>query len=195
KKIGAKIISVTGNRSSALATAGDVVLWIGDLDEACPLGLAPSTTTTAMLAMGDALALAVLKRRGFSPEDYAFYHPGGSLGRRLMKVEEIMRRGPRCPVIDESRTVGDALVATNQARAGAVSVVDGSGRLLGLFTDGDLRRLLGREQNVYPLVIGSVMTKRPTTIGPDRLASEAARILREKKIDELPVVDEDGKVV
>jgi arabinose-5-phosphate isomerase len=195
KKIGARIVAVTGNKTSALATAADVVLWIGDLDEACPLGLAPSTTTTAMLAMGDALALAILKRRGFSPEDYAFYHPGGSLGRRLMKVEEIMRRGQRCPVIDESRTVGDALVATNQARAGAILVVDASSRLLGLFTDGDLRRLLAREQNVYPLAIGSVMTKRPTTIGPDRLASEAARVLREKKIDELPVVDEDGKVV
>lgn len=195
KKIGAKIIAVTGNKTSALATAGDVVLWIGDLDEACPLGLAPSTTTTAMLAMGDALSLAVLKRRGFSPEDYAFYHPGGSLGRRLMKVDEIMRRGARCPVIQESRTVGEALVATNQARAGAISIVDESGRLVGLFTDGDLRRLLGREQNVYPLAIGSVMTRRPTTIAPERLASEAARILREKKIDELPVVDGDGRVV
>jgi arabinose-5-phosphate isomerase len=194
KKIGARVIALTGNRTSTLAQAADIVLWIGDLDEACPLGLAPSTTTTAMLALGDALALAVLKRRGFGPEDYALYHPGGSLGRKLMKVEEVMRRGARCPIIEATRTVREALLSITEARAGAISVIDAEGQLVGIFTDGDLRRHFAREPNV-DVPIGIVMTKKPLTIAPGRLASEAARVLRERKIDELPVVDEQGRPV
>src|SRR5947209_4984822 len=126
KKIGAKVIAVTGSRSSTLARVADVVLWIGELDEACPMGLAPTTTTTAMLAMGDALALTILKLREFGPEDYAFFHPGGSLGRKLMKVDELMRRGGRLAVIEESKTVHDALLCITQARSGAGAITDAS---------------------------------------------------------------------
>lgn len=195
KKIGAKIIAMTGNRASTLARAADIVLWIGKLDEACPMNLAPSTTTTAMLALGDALALTVLDRRDFDREDYYLFHPGGSLGRQLMKVEELMRRGARSPVIDETHTVKEAIEAITEARAGAIAVIDKNGKLAGIFTDGDLRRHLKVEPNVAAHKIGDVMTRSPRTIGPDQLASEAARILREKKIDELPVVDADGRPI
>lgn len=195
KKIGAKVIAVTGSRSSTLARLADVVLWIGDLDEACPMGLAPSTTTTAMLAMGDALALTLVKLREFTEEEYAFYHPGGSLGRKLMKVEEAMRRGTRLAVIDESRTVRDALLKITDSRSGAVAVTDAGGRLVGIFTDGDFRRQTTRNPDLLSLLIGAVMTRSPTTIGPGALVSEASRILREKKIDELPVIDEAGRPV
>ncbi len=195
KKIGVKVIAITGNRSSTLARAADVVLWIGELDEACPMGLAPSTTTTAMLAMGDALALTVLKLREFGPEEYAFFHPGGSLGRKLMKVEELMRRGPRLAVIEESATVQEAITRITSARSGAIAVTDERGRLAGIFTDGDLRRQMATNARLLSAVIGEVMTRSPRTIGPTALCSEAARILREKKIDELPVVAEDGRLV
>jgi arabinose-5-phosphate isomerase len=195
KKIGAKIIAVTGNRSSPLARAADVVLWIGELEEACPLGMAPSTTTTAMLAMGDALALTVLKLREFNREDYAFFHPGGSLGRKLMKVEELMRRGPRLAVIAESATVQEAITKITSARSGAIAVTDERGKLAGIFTDGDLRRQMATNPRLLSAIIGEVMTRSPRTIGPTALCSEAARILREKKIDELPVIDEDGRLV
>jgi arabinose-5-phosphate isomerase len=195
KKIGTKIVAMTGSVTSTLARAADVVLWIGDLDEACPMGLAPTTTTTAMLALGDALALTILNRRDFGPEDYAFYHPGGSLGRRLMKVEELMRRGARCPTIAATKTVKEALFAITEARAGAIAVTDEQGKLAGIFTDGDLRRHLARDPNVDAHLIGDVMTRSPRTIGPDQFASEAARILREKKIDELPVVDGEGRPI
>jgi arabinose-5-phosphate isomerase len=195
KKIGAKVIAVTGSRSSTLARLADVVLWIGDLDEACPMGLAPSTTTTAMLAMGDALALTLVKLREFAPEDYAFFHPGGSLGRKLMKVEEVMRRDGRLAVIEETKTVRDALLRITQARSGAVVVTGEGGRLAGIFTDGDFRRRTATHPDLLGAVIGTVMTRSPTTIGPGALVSEASRVLREKKIDELPVVDEAGRPV
>ncbi len=195
KKIGVRIIALTGSRTSTLARAADVVLWIGDLDEACPMGLAPSTTTTAMLAMGDALALTVLKLREFGPEDYAFFHPGGSLGRKLMKVEELMRRGNRFAVIDESTTIQDAALRIQDARAGAVAVVDQGGKLSGIFTDGDLRRQVAAKKDLYSSRVGDVMTRSPLTIRMGALVSEAARILREKKIDELPVIDEARRPV
>jgi arabinose-5-phosphate isomerase len=195
KKIGAKIVAITGSRTSTLARSADVTLWIGDLDEACPMGLAPSTTTTAMLALGDALALTLLKKRDFDAEDYALFHPGGSLGRKLMKVEELMRRGSRFAVIDERRTVKEALLAITEARAGAIAVTAADGKLAGIFTDGDLRRHLAQSSNLGEAAIGSVMTRSPTTIAPEALVSEAARILREKKIDELPVLDGTGRPV
>jgi arabinose-5-phosphate isomerase len=195
KKIGAKVIAVTGSRSSTLARLADVVLWIGDLDEACPMNLAPSTTTTAMLAMGDALALTLVKLREFTPEDYAFFHPGGSLGRKLMRVEELMRRGSRLALIDESKLVSEALLEITKARSGAIAVTGPGGKLVGIFTDGDFRRRIATHQNLLSAVIGSVMTRSPTTIGPSALVSEASRILREKKIDELPVIDDKGAPV
>ncbi len=195
KKIGAKVIGITGRKSSTLGRLADVVLWIGDLDEACPNNLAPSTTTTAMLAMGDALALTLVKLREFAPEDYAFFHPGGSLGRKLMKVEELMRRGSRLALVDESKTVRDGLLQITAARSGAAIVTDAQGKLIGIFTDGDFRRRTMTDETLLSRVISSVMTRSPTTIAATALVSEAERILTEKKIDELPVVDEAGRPV
>ncbi|OHB77140.1 MAG: hypothetical protein A2Z34_09105 [Planctomycetes bacterium RBG_16_59_8] len=195
RKIGAKVISITSRERSALAAQSDIVIDIGVIDEACPLGLAPSASTTAILAVGDALALTVLKERGLGKEDYARYHPGGELGRKLMRVEEVMRRGEKNPVVEETATIEHALVAITRARAGAVSVVDKKGKLKGIFTDGDLRRNIRGEIDLSRQAVGSVMTQSPVTIVQGRLAAEAIAILREKKIDELPVVDADGKPV
>jgi arabinose-5-phosphate isomerase len=195
KKIGAPIIAITGNKDSTLARNCDLLLDMGRISEACPLGLAPSASTTAMLALGDALALTVLKNRDFGPDKYAFYHPGGALGRRLLRVQEVMRTGPHNPIISQEKTVREALFAITEARAGAVSVIDEEGRLAGIFTDGDLRRHLQAEPNVDAEVLRNVMTKRPKTLRPERLASEALRILKENKIDELPVIDDEGRPI
>jgi arabinose-5-phosphate isomerase len=136
-----------------------------------------------------------LKLREFGPEDYAFFHPGGSLGRKLMKVEELMRRGPRLSVIEESATVQEAISKITAARSGAIAVTDGRGRLTGIFTDGDFRRQAATNASLLSARIGEVMTRSPRTIGPTALCSEAARILREKRIDELPVIDDEGHLV
>ena len=195
KKMGTKIIAMTGRRESTLPKYADILLDLGSIEEACPLGLAPTTSTTAMLALGDALALTVQKARNLTSEEYAFYHPGGSLGRKLLKVEEIMRKGERNPLMREDHTVKEALLAITEARAGAISCVDAAGRLAGIFTDGDLRRHLATEPNVEAATLSSVMTRKPITIAPDRLAVEAAQVLRERRIDELPVVNAEGKPV
>lgn len=195
KKRGVQVIAMTGDRSSPLAEAAAVVLDIGNLDEACPLGLAPSTTTTAMLALGDALALTVLRCRGFGPQDFAFFHPAGSLGRKLLKVEEVMRKGERNPVASETVPVREALFKITASRAGAVSIVNEQGRLVGVFTDGDLRRHLLRGGQLDEVQVGQLMTRNPTSIPVGKLASEAAHLLQQRRIDELPVVDADGRPV
>ena len=195
KKIGVVLIAMTGNAHSTLARNSDYVLDVGIKKEACPLGLAPTASTTAMLAMGDALCVALQSRRRFRREDFAFLHPGGSLGKKLLKVKEIMRTGPHNPVVRQEIPIREALFAITRARAGSASVVDRSGRLVGIFTDGDLRRHLRREPNVTKQKIRQVMTPRPATIGPDRLATEALRILQEKRIDELPVVNAKGRPI
>lgn len=195
KKMGASIVSITSTAQSTLGRASDVTLTIGDLLEADPMGLAPSSSTAALLAMGDALALCVLQRRGFDREQYAFFHPGGELGRQFQRVRDVMRTGDRNPIVREDVCLRDALPAITQARAGAASVVDAQGRLAGIFTDGDLRRHLQREGDLRAAPIGSIMTRSPMTIAPDRFATEAVRILKEKKIDELPVVDGEGRPV
>ncbi len=193
KKLGVPVVAMTGDVTSPLGENAEVVLDIGNLDEACPLGLAPTTTTTAMLALGDALALTVLKHRKFTAEEFAFFHPGGSLGRKLMKVEEVMRKGSRHAVIAQDAPVVDALLEITNARAGSITVTDGGGRLVGIFTDGDLRRHLAKGGALEGLVVADLMTKDPTTIQVGRLASEAAHLIHERKIDELPVVDADGR--
>jgi arabinose-5-phosphate isomerase len=195
RQIGAKIVAVTASRSSTLGKNADIVVELGRIEEACPLGLAPSATTTAILALGDALALCVLEARGFDKEQFAFYHPGGDLGRKLMKVSDVMRTGERNPVVTEETTLTDAIASITRARAGAVTVVNGTGKLTGIFTDGDLRRTMGRDPKLIVAKIREVMTRGPKTIAPDRLANEALKILREKKIDELPVVNEKGEPV
>lgn len=195
RKIGARLISFTGDINSTLAKNSDIVLDIGVKREACPLGLAPTASTAASLAMGDALALALLEERNFKVEDYALFHPGGSLGRKFLRVEDLMRRGESNPVISEKAKVKDVLLIITRARAGAASIIGKGGKLVGIFTDGDLRRHLEKGQDFLEHEVRLVMTKNPKTINADRLASEALRILREKKIDELPVVDEKNRPV
>ncbi len=195
KKIGAKLIAITGNPRSILAKNSDATLDVAIKREACPLGLAPTASTTAMLAIGDALALELQRRRHFKTEDFAFYHPGGNLGKRLIKVKDVMRTGKSNPVVRKSATVREALLAITRARAGSASIVDQKGRLVGIFTDGDLRRYLEREPNVSKVKVEAVMTRRPITISPEKLATEALRILEEKRIDELPVVNQHRRPV
>ena len=195
RRIGAKIVALTATRDSTLGRNADAVVELGRIEEACPLGLAPSATTTALLGLGDALAFAVFERRGFDREKFALFHPGGDLGRRLLKVSEVMRNGDRHPIVKEDTPVTEAIAAITKARAGAVSVVGADGKLTGIFTDGDLRRTMGRNPALLTGRIADVMTRSPKTILPDRLAAEALRLLREKKIDELPVVDASGRPV
>ncbi len=190
KKIGAKLVAMTGNRHSTLARTADYVIDVSVKREACPLGLAPTTSTTAMLAMGDALAVALLDKKGFKEKDFAFYHPGGILGKRLiLKVSDIMRKGAANPIVKDNAKVESVLLSITKARAGSASVVDSRGRLIGIFTDGDLRRHLETEPNLIKKQVKDVMTKNPTTIKKDKLAAEAFDILRSKKIDEIPVID------
>ncbi|HOX09028.1 MAG TPA: KpsF/GutQ family sugar-phosphate isomerase [Candidatus Omnitrophota bacterium] len=196
KKIGTRIIAMTGNRDSTLARHSDVVLDVAVKKEACPLNLAPTASTTAMLAMGDALAVALLDRRGFRREDFALYHPGGSLGKRLiLKVEDIMRKGKENPVVGDDMKIKDVLLRITGARAGSASVVDKKGVLSGIFTDGDLRRHLGTDPLLSLKPVKQVMTKDPVTISKDMLAADAFRILREKRIDEIPVVDKSKRPI
>lgn len=194
KKLDTRIIAITGDKGSTLARYSDIVLSIGKIEEACPLGLAPSCTTTAMLAMGDALALTLFGIRDMTKEDYAFYHPGGELGRKLITVEEAMRIGERNPVAPQTLLVAEAIeVMSTEGSPGAVSLVDDNGKLVGFFTDGDIRRLL-REKgpDVLAEPIRDVMTRDPLTVSTTDLAAEAYRIMRDKRIDNLPVIDESG---
>ncbi len=195
KRIGASIIAMTGNRGSTLAKHSDIALDVEVKEEACSLGLAPTSSTTAMLAMGDALAVALLEKRGFKEEDYAFFHPGGALGKKLMRVEEMMRQGRENPVIDQETMVKEVLLTITQARAGSASIVNGDGKLVGIFTDGDLRRHLESNLDVSRTKVKEVMTRHPVVITKDRLAVEALRMLKEKKIDEVPVVDQEGRPI
>jgi len=193
KKIGAKLIAFTGNRSSELARYSDVALDVGVKKEACPLNLAPTASTTVMLALGDALALALLDKKGFKEKDFAFFHPGGNLGKKLLlKVSEIMRTGKDHPVVPETMRLTNVLYHITKARAGSASVVGKSGQLKGIFTDGDLRRNMKSAKSGLFLLdrhVSDVMTRNPITIREDRLAAEALEIMRSKKIDEVPVVD------
>ncbi|MBI4398896.1 MAG: KpsF/GutQ family sugar-phosphate isomerase [Candidatus Omnitrophica bacterium] len=196
KKIGSKVIAMTGNADSTLAGHANVLLHIEIKKEACPLNLAPTASTTAALALGDALAIAVLDRRGFKPEDFAFLHPGGSLGKKLLRVGDVMRKGRDQAVVPENTRVQGALIAITKARAGCCVITNASGRLLGIFTDGDLRRRLeSGEKNLLNLPVLEIATKKPLSIEENKLAAEALQILRDKKIDELPVVNNAGKVV
>lgn len=196
KRIGARIIAITGKADSTLAKHADIILDIGVIAEACPLGLAPSASTTAMLALGDALALTVAHRRKFNKEDYALYHPGGDLGRRLLKVDEVMRGLDQCAHIGGDATVIQALerIDATPGRAGAVCVTDAAGILTGIFTDGDLRRRVRQDPAFLKGPISAVVTRNPKRIRLGSLAQEAAKILKAGRIDELPVVDAEGRL-
>jgi len=196
KRMGALIIALTGNTRSTLARHADVVLDISVKREACPLGLAPTASTVATLAMGDAIAIVLQERRRFKVKDFAFFHPRGQLGKRLtITVDELMRCGIHNPIVKANRSVKTALLAITRARAGAVTIVDARGRLAGIFTDGDLRRHLEKNGNVSTKKVSQVMTHKPTTIRSGRLAVEALGILNRLRIDEIPVVDKKNKPV
>lgn len=196
KKIGAKLVAMVGNTKSTLAKNADHIINTFVRREACSLGLAPTTSTTAMLAMGDALAVALLDKKGFQEKDFAFFHPGGILGKRLiLKVGDIMRKGHDNPIVKENLAVKKVLLAITKARAGSASVINSKGKLTGIFTDGDLRRHIESKPDLINKKVKDVMTKNPITIKKERLAAEAFDILRSKKIDEIPVVDDKKRPI
>lgn len=195
KRAGAFIIAITGEPGSLLGQNADITLSIGTVTEACPLKFAPSASTAAMLALGDALALTVLNERiergEFSAEKYAEYHPGGAIGRRLLKVTEVMRKGDAAPVLKQNSSVEQVILAITEARAGAAVLVDDEGRLVGIFTDGDLRRYIkSGNRNIRQDKVCDFMTHNPKYVGAETLAAEAHSILRKYSIGELPVVDD-----
>jgi len=190
KRFPVKIIALTGAPKSALARHCDLVLKTRVPTEACPFNLAPTASTTAMLVMGDALAIAVLQARGFKRQDFARFHPGGAIGRTmLLRVGSIMRSGPRNAVAGENLTVKDALLIMTRARSGCLSVVNARGRLTGVFTDGDFRRHMTADAGLLARPLRSVMTRRPVCIREDALAVEALKVFHERNIDDLIVVN------
>lgn len=198
REFGAPIVAVTGNRSSQLGKAATLTLDLGPIREACALGLAPSTSTTAMIALGDALALVVSRMRHFGPNDFARFHPGGSLGRKLAKVEELMRPLAECRVASDEASVREILVTLRRPgrRSGAIMLIDEREMLTGIFTDSDLARLLERKQDMaIDGPIRNVMTHAPKSVTVGSLMSEAVTILASRKISELPVVDAEGHPV
>lgn len=196
KREGTPLIAMTGNPESSLARHADVHLNVHVDREACPLNLAPTSSTTAMLALGDALAVACLDARGFGAEDFARSHPGGALGRRLLlHVNEVMRSGEDIPVVPDTATVMDAVREITRKKIGMTAVVDAAGKLAGIFTEGDLRRLIERVGDIREVPLAEVMTRSPTTVTPDALAATAAEILDRTLRNQLLVVDRDGRLV
>jgi len=202
KDLGVPLLVLTADALSPLGRHADVVLDYGRVTEACPLGLAPTTSTTVMLALGDALAMAVLSERNFTPEEFARFHPAGNLGRSLMRVEEVMRKGDRLPLVPLGTSLVQAIerMTSTPGRPGAVLVVRPDGTFAGLYTDGDLRRnlLAARKAGSFDMLtrpVDELMTAAPTTVRPGALVGEALRLLRERQIDQLPVVDESRRAV
>ncbi|WP_281560283.1 KpsF/GutQ family sugar-phosphate isomerase [Thalassomonas sp. RHCl1] len=196
KRIGSKLIAMTGEPLSTLAKLSDTHVCIKVSQEACPLGLAPTSSTTATLVMGDALAVALLNARGFTADDFALSHPGGSLGKRLLlRLGDIMHQDERLPVVTDKAFIKDALVEMSLKGLGMTAVTNKQGQLAGLFTDGDLRRILDDKIDIHQDNIASVMTISPTTAQSDMLAAEALKIMEDKKINGLIIVDENNKPV
>ncbi len=198
KKLGAAIVAITSTADVALAKHSDIALPVGTVAEACPIGLAPTSSTTAMLAMGDALAMTVAARKSFNREEYALYHPGGALGRQLVTVGEVMRPAAEATIVRPSARVRDALAEMarprpGRARSGAILVTDDAGMLLGIFTDGDLRRRVVADAGVLERAIADAMTRNPKFARSDELLADAYKRLKEFEIDELPVVDAAGR--
>jgi arabinose-5-phosphate isomerase len=196
KRQGAKLIALTGNPNSTLAREADVHLDVAVAQEACPLNLAPTASTTASLALGDALAVALLDARGFSADDFARSHPGGRLGRRLLThVSDVMRTGDAVPAVMIGATLVEGLLEISRKGMGMTAVVDDAQRLVGIFTDGDLRRSLERDVNLRTTRIEEVMTRGPRSVQPGALAAEAVELMERTKSTQLPVVDSDGRLV
>ena len=198
KKLGAGIIAITANAQTQLAKHADVALPVGDVAEACPIGLAPTSSTTAMLAMGDALAMTVAHRKSFKREEFALYHPGGSLGRKLVTVGEVMRPSALAVLVRPATPVADALREMSRpgrVRTGTIVVTEADGRLVGVFTDGDLRRHVVDDPSMLGGPISAVMTRSPKTARAGDLLADVYNRIKEQKINELPVVDEGSRVV
>ena len=197
KRRGVKIISITGRAQSTLAREADIHLEASVAKEACPLNLAPTASTTAALALGDALAVALLDARGFGSEDFALHHPGGALGRRLLvHVEDIMRKGDRLPRNAPDALLPEAIVEMSRKGIGMTCIVDANDQLLGIYTDGDLRRTLERHDSIRALKVADVMTRSPATIAPGKLAAEAARILEARDLGgKLVVASPEGRLL
>lgn len=196
KRRGARLIAITGNASSSLAREADVHLDAGVSEEACPLGLAPTASTTAALALGDALAVALLEARGFGPDDFARSHPGGTLGRRLLThVADVMRQGTAVPAVPSTALLPDAILEISRKGMGMTAILDPDGRIAGIFTDGDLRRTLEKPLDLRNVRIEQVMSARPRTIGADRLAVEAVKLMEDHRISQVLVADEDNRLV
>ncbi|MEW6757522.1 MAG: KpsF/GutQ family sugar-phosphate isomerase [Acidobacteriota bacterium] len=195
KRIGAALVAVTESPRSTLARAADLHLTVAVDQEACPLGLAPMASTTAQLALGDALAAALIERRGFKPEDFARLHPGGKLGKRLMRVRELMHTGAEVPRVAPDSAVKDAIYEISSKKLGATLVTDGRGRLVGILTDGDVRRLIEKHGGAFlSMTAGECATANPLTISPDAMAVEALGIMESRKITSIVVADDAGRV-
>jgi len=196
KRQGAKLVAMTGNPQSALAREADVHLYAGAKKEACPLNLAPTASTTAALALGDALALALMQAKGFTRDEFAASHPGGTLGRKLLThVRDVMRTGENAPRVAQTATAMVGMLEISRGRMGMTTVLDERGRVTGIFTDGDLRRSLEKGVDLRSVPITEIMTRGPRTIGPDKLAVEAVQIMERYKVNQLVVVDEDQKLL
>jgi len=196
KRMDARLIAMTGNPASTLAREADVHLDVSVPAEACPLNLAPTASTTATLAMGDALAVALLKHRGFTEADFARSHPGGALGRRLLlHVSDVMRRGKDLPTVRPETPLTEGLLEMSRKRLGLTAVVDAAGQVVGIFTDGDLRRALDRDLDVRATTMADVMTRGPRSIGPGELAAEAVLMMEKHSVNGLLVLDESGRLV
>lgn len=197
KRLGVPVLMMTGKPASSLAKAASVVLDVSVPQEACPLNLAPTASTTAMLAMGDALAVSLLEARGFTEKDFAHSHPGGSLGRRLLlHVDDLMHKGDDIPRVRADTLLREGLIEMSRKKLGMTVVVDDEDRILGVFTDGDLRRALDNAAlDVRATRMSAVMTANPKRIGPRELASEAVHLMERYAITALPVADEHGKLI
>ena len=196
RRQGAKLIAIAGSAQSSLAREADAFLDAGVAQEACPLNLAPTASTTAALALGDALAVALLDARGFSADDFARSHPGGVLGRKLLThVSDVMRSGPEIPQVPDRATLKEAILEMSRGRLGMTAVLDASGKVRGIFTDGDLRRALARVTDFAATRVAEVMTTGPRTIRPEALAAEAVQVMELHKISQLLVVDARGELV
>ncbi|WP_092593019.1 KpsF/GutQ family sugar-phosphate isomerase [Pseudidiomarina indica] len=193
KRRGVKLVSLTGHPQSTLAQLSDVHVCIAVEQEACPLGLAPTSSTTATLVMGDAIAVALLHARGFTADDFAMSHPGGSLGRRLLlRISDVMHTGDRIPLVPPHATLSEALLEMSRKGLGMTGIADGQRQLLGIFTDGDLRRILDQRIDVHQTPIEQVMTHHPVTIEPEMLAAQGLKLMEDRKINGLFVVDAEG---
>ena len=195
RRIGARLISITGNPKSTLGQASDVTLSCHVAEEACPMNLAPTASTTAMLALGDALAMALSVRKGFRAEDFAELHPAGRLGRRLMRVEALMQSGDDLPRVKPETAMPDVIHEMTSKRLGMTCVIDGTGALAGIVTDGDLRRHMAKRRNLLDATAADVMTTNPVTVARTALAAEAIRIMESRKITALVVTGDKGAVV